>query len=113
MTALGKSILKGARQAVAYAEGDSSQVQTRRVQLAEHIDVAAIRGRLGLSQAGFAAQMGVSPATVRDWEQHRRKPSATARALLTVIAREPKAVARALRIPLEADPPSSGRSGPA
>jgi len=37
-----------------------------------------------------------APITVRDWEQHRRRPAGSARVLLTAIDREPEAVRRAL-----------------
>jgi DNA-binding transcriptional regulator YiaG len=60
------------------------------------VDVRAIRERLGLSQARFAARFGFSAAAVRQWEQGRRKPHGPARVLLTIIAREPGAVRRAL-----------------
>jgi putative transcriptional regulator len=60
------------------------------------IDVAAIRRRLKLSQTRFAAAFGLSAATVRDWEQGRRHPDRTARAVLTVIDRRPEAVIAAL-----------------
>jgi putative transcriptional regulator len=57
----------------------------------EQLDVAAIRTRLGLSQAQFARRFGVSVGTVRGWEQGRRVPDGPARALLRVIAAEPEA----------------------
>ena len=67
-----------------------------RAYVPEDMDVRAIRAKLGLTQAAFAARFGFSPAAVRDWEQHRRRPEAAARVLLKVIDREPDAVARAL-----------------
>jgi DNA-binding transcriptional regulator YiaG len=60
-------------------------------------DVAALRRRLKLSQAGFANRFGFSVATVRNWEQGRVLADGPARVLLTVIANEPNAVIRALR----------------
>jgi DNA-binding transcriptional regulator YiaG len=60
-------------------------------------DVAALRRRLKLSQAGFANRFGFSVATVRNWEQGRVLADGPARVLLTVIANEPNAVLRALR----------------
>ena len=48
-------------------------------------DVCAIRERLGLSQHKFSALLGISTATLRNWEQRRRKPAGAARALLQVI----------------------------
>ena len=62
----------------------------------EHVDVKAIRARLGLSQSRFALRFGFTPAAVRNWEQARRQPDTAARAFLTVIDREPNAVERAL-----------------
>lgn len=59
-------------------------------------DVKAIRERLGLSQARFAALMGVSPRTLQNWEQGRREPEGPAKALLRVVDRQPEAVLQAL-----------------
>ena len=59
-------------------------------------DIAATRRRIGLSQAEFAAWFGISPGTLRNWEQGRRVPEGPARVLLRVIEREPEAVRRAL-----------------
>lgn len=60
-------------------------------------DVKAIRSKLGKSQPEFALMIGVSVATLRNWEQGRRTPDGPALALLRVAAAEPRAVARALR----------------
>lgn len=60
------------------------------------VDVKAIRRQLGKSQAGFARMIGVSVATLRNWEQGRRRPEGPARALLKVAAVNPEAVAAAL-----------------
>ena len=60
------------------------------------MDVRAIRGRLGLSQAAFARRYGFNRRTVQDWEQGRRRPEGPARLLLTLIEREPKMVDRIL-----------------
>jgi putative transcriptional regulator len=61
----------------------------RRVRLA--------RQASGLSQAEFAARFQIPVATLRDWEQGRRKPEAASLAYLTVIERDPEAVVRALQ----------------
>ena len=37
-------------------------------------DAKEIRKRLGLSQSRFAALLGVSVGTLRDWEQGRERP---------------------------------------
>ena len=59
-------------------------------------DVRAIRVKLRKSQSEFALMIGVSVATLRNWEQGRRTPDGPARALLKVAAENPQAVARAL-----------------
>jgi len=59
-------------------------------------DVKAIRERLGLTQARFAALIGVSGRTLQNWEQGRRRPEGPAKALLRVVEREPQAVLHAL-----------------
>ncbi len=61
-------------------------------------DIKAIRERLGKSQAEFALMIGVSVATLRNWEQGRRTPEGPARALLKVAAENPDAVAEALSL---------------
>ena len=60
-------------------------------------DVRAIRDRLEKSQTEFAMMIGVSVATLRNWEQGRRVPDGPAQALLRVAAQNPEAVAAALR----------------
>jgi len=59
-------------------------------------DVKSIRLKLGKSQAEFALMIGVSLATLQNWEQGRRMPEGPARALLKIAADNPKAVADAL-----------------
>lgn len=51
--------------------------------------VRDLRRRARLTQAEFAAKLGVPLETIRNWEQGKRVPRGPARALLTVIAREP------------------------
>jgi putative transcriptional regulator len=58
----------------------------------ENPDVTAIRRHLGLTQQKFAELLGISPATLRNWEQGRRRPEGAARVLLCVAAKYPKAV---------------------
>lgn len=89
------TIAAGLLDAIAYAEGDKSRGKARVVEVPT-IDMAAMRKKLGLSQDRFAAAFGVSPSTVRNWEQGRRHPEAPAKVLLRVIDKEPEAVLRAL-----------------
>jgi putative transcriptional regulator len=58
----------------------------------EDPDVAAIRDEYGLSQAKFAALLGISVRTLQNWEQGRRHPQGPAKVLLRVAARHPRAV---------------------
>jgi putative transcriptional regulator len=59
-------------------------------------DVQAIRKKLKKSQDEFALMLGVSVATLRNWEQGRRHPHGPARALLKIAAENPRAVEKAL-----------------
>jgi putative transcriptional regulator len=59
-------------------------------------DIKKIRLRLRKSQAGFALMIGVSLATLQNWEQGRRIPEGPARALLKIAAEKPEAVIEAL-----------------
>lgn len=59
-------------------------------------DVRAIRDSLDKSQTEFAMMIGVSVATLRNWEQGRRVPDGPAQALLRVAAQNPEAVEAAL-----------------
>ena len=60
------------------------------------LDVKAIRAKLQKSQSEFAQMIGVSVATLQNWEQGRRKPEGPARALLQVALYDPEAVQKAL-----------------
>jgi len=62
----------------------------------QEVDVKAIRNRLGMTQARFSDTFGFSLDAIKHWEGGRRIPEASARTLLTVIARNPAAVLTAL-----------------
>ncbi|MGH7059677.1 MAG: helix-turn-helix domain-containing protein [Stellaceae bacterium] len=62
----------------------------------------ALRLRLGLSQAKFAARFHINLRTLQDWEQARRVPDDTVRAYLRVIERVPDTVEAALKHEVEA-----------
>lgn len=88
-------IAAGLLEAVEIAEGRANP-STYRVHVPADIDVKAIRKKLGLTQAEFAARFGFSHGAVRDWEQGRNRPEQSNRVFLTVIDKEPAAVLRAL-----------------
>jgi putative transcriptional regulator len=58
----------------------------------EEPNVGALREEYGLSQIRFAAMLGISVKTLRNWEKGRRKPQGPARALLQVAAKHPEAI---------------------
>jgi putative transcriptional regulator len=52
--------------------------------------VTEARHRASLSQAQFAALLGVSKRTLQEWEQGRRQPSGAARTLFKIAERYPE-----------------------
>src|SRR5580704_6741691 len=67
-----------------------------KVTLPAEVDVKSIRKRLKMTQSRFSATFGFSLDAVKHWEGGRRTPESSARAFLTVIARNPNAVIEAL-----------------
>jgi len=55
-------------------------------------NIKRIRANYRLSQGQFAALLGISVSTLRNWEQGRRKPEGPARILLQVATKHPDAV---------------------
>jgi len=93
-TAAFEELLTSVRQAGRIRRG---RLRPSRVTVFRPADVKAVRARLKQSQSEFALMIGVSVATLRNWEQGRRVPDGPALALLRVAARNPHAVATALR----------------
>ena len=87
------SIQQGLTEAIDHAKGAQAGVKVWRPTA---VDVAAVRGRLGYTQAQFAARFGVSVATLRHWERGDRNPHGPALVLLNLIDRDPAGVLRAL-----------------
>jgi putative transcriptional regulator len=54
--------------------------------------VATIRGAHRVTRAKFASLLGVSVRMLQEWEQGRRAPSAAARTLLMIAAKNPHAL---------------------
>lgn len=73
------------------------ELRPSRVTTLDAADVREIRDGLELTQEDFALMIGVSVATLRNWEQGRRVPDGPAQALLRVAAANPRAVVAALR----------------
>ncbi len=58
--------------------------------------VIAARLNTGLSQAEFAAVLGITPSTLEDWEQGRAAPAGAAKTLLAVARNHPQALLDAI-----------------
>lgn len=52
-------------------------------------DIIALRSFVGMTQEAFAAALGISVHTLRNWEQDRRHPEGPGLALLRITARHP------------------------
>src|ERR1700730_3755343 len=89
-----RRLIAGLEDALAHARGELA-LPSYTVTVPEHVDVASLRHRLGLSQAAFARTFGLAVTALDGWE-HGRRPARAARVLLAVIAKEPQAVLRAL-----------------
>ena len=89
--------MQGLEQALAHSRGEKSAA-ARVVRVAvKPADIKSARKRVGLSRDAFARTFGLSPATLRKWENGERQPTGPARILLTIISREPEAALRAIR----------------
>ena len=88
---IGQEILEGIREIKASKAG---KITLRTLELSEPSSPKEIRKKLELSQASFAALMGVSLRTVQDWEQGRRKPSGPAKSLLRIAEQFPEVFLR-------------------
>ena len=94
-TRLGLTLEQSAKEILAHVKGEAS-LPARRIVLPDEVDVKRIRTKAGMSQAEFARAFCINPRTLQEWEQGRRKPDATTRAYLAVIAKSRRAVLDAL-----------------
>ncbi|MBM3747069.1 MAG: helix-turn-helix domain-containing protein [Acidobacteria bacterium] len=94
-TKLGLTLEQSAKEILAHVKGEA-QLPTRRIVLPDEVNVKRIRSKVGMSQAEFARAFCINPRTLQEWEQGRRKPDATTRAYLAVIAKNREAVLDAL-----------------
>ena len=86
------------------------QKRPSRAFVVKALDIKRIRTTYRLSQGQFAAMLGISPATLRNWEQGRRAPQGPARVLLMVAAKHPHVVWDVVRPALRTVQGSVGRS---
>ena len=84
-----EELLESVKQGGAIIKGTMKPLRTFEFPESE---VRKIRNHYGLSQDKFASLMGISVATLRNWEQGRWKPEGPARVLLRVAATHPEAL---------------------
>jgi len=87
-------LVKGVQEMKRHAAG--KRVRGARTTSLDEPDVRAIREAANVSQAQFAALIGVNLRTLQNWEQQRTRPSGPARALLKILASDPKSAIEAL-----------------
>ncbi len=99
---IGKQIIEGLEEAVAFEYGKLPGTRVDRVTLTARVAeappaptytsarIARIRDGLRLSQAVFAMALIVSVETVRPWEQGKREPDGAALRLLQIAEQHPE-----------------------
>lgn len=75
---------------------DDGEDPGRELRLEDSFSPRAIRRRLNMTQAEFAAALRIPVATLRNWEQGRSMMDPAARSLLMIVARNPRAALAAL-----------------
>ena|SRR5262249_55281344 len=71
------------------SDGPAVAIRSRNGPAPDAVYARGVRARTKLTQAEFAARIGVPIETVRNWEQGKRSPRGPARALLKVIDKAP------------------------
>ena len=89
-----EELIESMSQALEHARGGA--VDGMRVTEVHVPDVKTIREALSMSQSEFASSFRIPLATIKNWEQGRRRPDAPALAYLRVIERSPKTVMEAV-----------------
>jgi putative transcriptional regulator len=93
----GKRVIESMKEALAISRGELPPAAYN-MHIPERVDVKAIREKMGLSQASFANQVGLSIYALRNWEQGKRQPDPTARAYLKIIEKAPDFVTQILAV---------------
>ncbi|MCR9192754.1 MAG: helix-turn-helix domain-containing protein [Gammaproteobacteria bacterium] len=96
MSEIGKNIIRGAEEALAYAKGKTSGTTAHKIKVPSEVNVSDIRKKLHMSRQKFSEEFGFSIRTLEKWERGERLPEGPARAYLTVIDKNPSAVIDAL-----------------
>lgn len=111
ITPLGREIMQGLREAIAYerGEGTAQVVREPRPVSARMVDahpapalkaesIIALRTSLELSQAVFAKALNANVGTVRAWEQGSRMPSGPTLRLLEIAREHPHIVLERVKV---------------
>lgn len=92
-------IMEGLNEAHQYAKGEIEPRKERVRVVVQPVPeftgdkIKSVRTKLGLSQKGLAAFMGVSPKTVEGWEGNKFTPQGPARRLFEVLEHKPEIAA--------------------
>ena len=92
---IGQEIPDGLGEIQQWKAGEK-KLKSTELHLPKAADVVEIRNKRGLSQSQFAALLGISVGTLRNWEHGRREPHGPARARLRVAQVEPDALGHAI-----------------
>ena len=79
---IGEELLNAIRDVKAGNYGDSYELEANQI--------VSTRMKCGLSQSQFADALRISPRTLQQWEQGRRKPSGAAETLLRIVDKHPE-----------------------
>jgi putative transcriptional regulator len=89
-----EELVESIREAGAIRRG---QQPPSRAFVVDSASIREIRSDYALTQKQFAAMLGISVGTLRNWEQGRRTPEGPARILLQIAANRPDAILDVVR----------------
>ncbi len=91
-TAIGETVQdmlnSGIKTSFTKKELDSLGIKIPEIQLTTY-QIKAIREQMNLSQTVFAKLLNVSPSSIRQWEQGKRKPTGSTKVLLELLGKSP------------------------
>ena len=91
-TAIGETVQdmlnSGIKTSFTKKELDSLGIKIPEIQLTTY-QIKAIREQMNLSQTVFARLLNVSPSSIRQWEQGKRKPTGSTKVLLELLEKSP------------------------
>ncbi len=91
-TAIGETVQdmlnSGIKTSFTKKELDSLGIKIPEIQLTTY-QIKAIREQMNLSQTVFARLLNVSPSSIRQWEQGKKKPTGSTKVLLELLGKSP------------------------